>query len=216
MKTFHFYFDFISPYSYLAITQLPAVLEETPCKLNCIPVLFAALLNAHGQNGPAEIPVKRRYTFTDCLRWARSYGVPFQGPPTHPFNPLASLRMTLALENPEQRWEWIRRVVEACWAEGKDISDPEMLLKIAEGQKLDFQELWQKANTPEIKEALKRSTDEAIQKGVFGVPSFLVDGELFWGNDRLPFLKAYLKGELRPMDERIDEILSHPSSARRQ
>jgi 2-hydroxychromene-2-carboxylate isomerase len=214
MKNILFYFDFISPYTYLAVTQLPALLKETSSTLTCMPVLLAGLLNAHGQKGPAEIPAKRRYTFIDCLRWARHYGVSLQGPPTHPFNPLPALRMTLALES-ELRWSWIRRVMDACWVEGKDISQQQTLLILAKELNLEGQELWDQSQTPEVKMALRRNTEEAIQKGVFGVPSFLLKGELFWGADRLEFLKSFLKGQLAPTEGKIDEMLKRPSSATR-
>jgi len=214
MKPLLFYFDFISPYAYLAVTQLPALLRETSAPLTCVPVLFAGLLNAHGQKGPAEVPAKRRYTFVDCLRLAEHYRVPLQGPPTHPFNPLPSLRMTLATE-PEHRWAFAQLVMNAAWAEGKDISQKETLVALADALKLPGSELWELSQTPEVKESLRRNTDAAIQKGIFGVPSFWVDGEIFWGCDRMELLKDFLKGKLPAASEKVDEILQRPSSAKR-
>ncbi|MFO1519070.1 MAG: 2-hydroxychromene-2-carboxylate isomerase [bacterium] len=214
MKNILFYFDFISPYVYLATLRLPNLLQETSATLTCVPVLFAGLLNAHGQKGPAEISAKRRYTFIDCLRLAHHDGVPLQGPPTHPFNPLPSLRMSMAVE-PGRRWDFVRRAMNAAWAEGKDISQPEMLVALADEWEFDGPTLWEKSQSPEVKEALKRNTEEAIQKGIFGVPSFEVEGELFWGEDRMELLKSFLLGKLPSVADRADSILARPSSAKR-
>src|SRR5262249_45294662 len=172
------------------------------------------LLNPAGQERRAATRAARRYPFIVCPRGARRYGVPFEGPPTHPFNPLPALRMTLAVD-PDFRWTWVRRVLNACWAEGKDISNPELLVTLTKELSLDGKELWDQSQSPAVKEALKQNTEEAIQKGVFGVPTFSVDGELFWGADRLELLKSFLKGELPATEERVEELLKRPSSANR-
>lgn len=215
MKSLLFFFDFISPYAYLATRRLPDLLRETSASLTCVPVLFAALLNANGQKGPAEITAKRRYTFVDCWRVAYRNGIPLQGPPTHPFNPLAALRMTVALEA-ERRWDFIQTLMNAAWAEGKDISDRETLISLADAFLTPGLSLWERSQTPEVKEALRRNTDDALQKGVFGVPSFWTEGELFWGCDRMDLLQDFLQGKLPPTPPQMEAVLARPSSSARR
>lgn len=205
-KTVHFYFDPISPYVYLAWTQLPRLLDQTQAQIKMVPVLFAGLLNAHGQKGPAEIPAKRTYTMHDVYRWSRYYGLEIKGPPGHPFNPLAALRMCLALTNEEEQNAFAGRIIEAPWADGLDISDGGTLKQIAAESKLDAGALWEAAHSAEVKEQLKKNTMEAIGQGVFGVPTFIVDKEMFWGNDRLIFLADYLKGA-PPIDPKKAEAI---------
>ncbi len=130
MKKVHFYFDFISPYVYLAWTQLSKIQEETSCEFIFKPLLFAGLLNHFGQKGPAEIPAKRIYTMRDSHRLAKSLNVPMEGPPAHPFSPLLSLRLCLAMETEASRQQLAGRILQACWGEGKDITNLNTLQKL--------------------------------------------------------------------------------------
>jgi len=216
MKKIEFYWDPISPYVYLAWTALPAFLRETGAELVSRPVLFAGLLNAHGSKGPAEIPAKRRYVFKDAMRWAQHDGVPFVGPPFHPFNPLLPLRMALAIEGKQQGLTWINALLKAAWVDSKDISSPEVLVKLADEAGLPGKDLLEKANQTEVKEALKKNTEEAIQRGIFGVPTFWVDGEIFWGNDRLPLLKDFLAGKNSVDSVFFEEMMARPTGVQRK
>lgn len=175
-----FYFDFISPYAYLAWTQLRAR-DLTP-----VPILFAGLLEAHGTRGPAEVPAKRRYIFRDTQRTARRLGVPFAPPPAHPFNPLLALRVASLPTTP---LSVIDALFAAVWGGGNGVTDPAEVARIA-GEAAVAE-----ANTPESKARVRRQTDEAIALGVFGVPTIEVDGELFWGVDSIANLDAYLRGD---------------------
>lgn len=206
-----FYFDFISAYSYLAWVQFPKLLEETKASMEAIPVFLAGMLHACGQKGPAEIPSKRNYCFKDILMCAAECGVPIEGPPSHPFNPLLALRMCTALSDENQKQKLIHKMFTACWSEGKNIADANILSQLANECGLDGQLLLQKAQESTIKEQLKKNTEAALKKGVFGVPTFLVNGELFWGNDRLHFLKRFLK-EGKPLYDiaKASELLSRP------
>eukprot|EP00123_Amoebidium_parasiticum_P017678 comp23942_c5_seq1/m.42324 comp23942_c5_seq1/g.42324 ORF comp23942_c5_seq1/g.42324 comp23942_c5_seq1/m.42324 type:complete len:238 (-) comp23942_c5_seq1:479-1192(-) len=192
MNQLRFFFDPVSPYSYIASTQVKALCQRTGANLKAEPVLFAGLLNAHGQLGPAEIPSKRRYIFTDLIRLARQYNVPFVGAPRHPFNPLLALRMCSASIDDEIRNDLALSVMKACWAEGKDITNPEVLLRIADDVGADGPGLIRIAGTDEVKHKLANETQEAVALGVFGVPTFMVRGNLFWGCDRLGFVEECL------------------------
>jgi len=215
MKTVDFFFDFISPYGWLAARQL----ESFPPGLATIryrPVLLAGLLHAHENKGPAEIPAKRVYTFTDVARWAHHLGLPYEGPPAHPFNPLLALRTCYAVKEDEARARFAKRLLIAVWEEGKDVTSPSTIETLATECKFDAKALLTAAGSPEVKEGLKLQTQEAIRKGVFGVPSFCVDDEFFWGSDRLPFLKAYLSGDLSIDKNALEKRLARPRAADRR
>jgi 2-hydroxychromene-2-carboxylate isomerase len=209
------YFDFVSPYPWLASHQLDELRECTAAKFCFVPVLFAALLDHHSNMGPAEIPAKRRYTIQDTQRWAVHLGLKFKSPPAHPFSPLKPLRVTLAIDNNDLREKLAVGLLDAAWSEGRDITSDSVIGEIADGIGLNGQELLAKAHTNEIKEKLRHQTERSIQVGVFGVPSFVVDGEIFWGNDRLPLLNAYLQGRLPADKAKVEEILSRPRASDR-
>jgi 2-hydroxychromene-2-carboxylate isomerase len=176
------YFDFVSPYSYICLHRL----REIPVTVNYKPVLFAGLLNHFGQKGPAEIPAKRRWTYRWCTWWAKELGVPFRFPAAHPFNPLQHLRLALACGSDPRA---VKRIFEWIWMSGGNASDPERFSALCQDLGIGSERLAE----AQIKEMLKKNTTEAATRGVFGVPAFVTDGEVFWGADSLDFLKAYLK-----------------------
>jgi len=165
--------------------------------------------------GPAEIPAKRRYTFQDAQRWAGHLGLEFKAPPAHPFNPLKSLRVTSVIDNDDVREVLAVRLLDAAWSEGRDITSDSVIHEVADSTGLNGPELLERAHTDEIKQRLRLQTERAIQAGVFGVPSFVVDGEIFWGNDRLHFLKEHLQGKLLTDTAKVEEILARPRAADR-
>ena len=178
------YFDVISPFAYLHLqrfSELPADLA-----IDYKPVLFAGLLNHWGQKGPAEIDAKRRWTYRACQFWADSRGIPFRFPAAHPFNPLHHLRLILACGT---KPEAVRRVFEHLWTTGIDPSDEKAFAALARSLGIDDLAA---LGAVEVKDALRRNTEEAAGRGVFGVPTFFCDGELFWGNDSVEFFKAWL------------------------
>lgn len=207
------YFDPVSPYVWLALKEI-GTLQAAGLALHCRPVLFAGLLNAHGQKGPAEIPAKRAYVFGDVLRLAARKGYTFKGPPTHPFNPLRSLRMCIALEQAEERLKFAQALLEACWEQGEDLGDRHTLERIAQRSGLDAQQLSAAAERPEIKARLMESTDAAIKAGVFGVPTYRFRDELFWGGDRMETLLWRLQHPERE-DALLQDFLSRGASAQR-
>ena len=215
MRQVDFYFDFVSPYAWLAAHQIEEVRACTGATFRFVPVLFAGLLNHHSNVGPAEIPAKRRYIFHDAQRWAMSLGLEFKAPPAHPFNPLKPLRVTSAVDNDAVREALAVKLLDAAWSEGKDITLDAVAHSVAEGMGLDGKALLQKAHSEDVKQELRLQTERAIAAGVFGVPSFLVDGEIFWGTDRIHFLKAYLQGKLVTDKAAVEEILARPRAADR-
>jgi 2-hydroxychromene-2-carboxylate isomerase len=191
MKQITFYVDFISPYAFLAFEQLPLALQGLSYSVDYTPVLFAGLLKHHGQLGPAEIPSKRDWTSRHVLWLAHRHGIEMQSPAAHPFNPLALLRLSLAcgVHGKINRYvcETVLRHVWRGGAAAEDAARLEALRQLL-GPRRD-------PGAAEVKAELKANTDEAIARGVFGVPTCAVDGKLFWGVDALPMLRAYLEGD---------------------
>jgi 2-hydroxychromene-2-carboxylate isomerase/catechol 2,3-dioxygenase-like lactoylglutathione lyase family enzyme len=195
MKTLAFYFDFISPYAYLAWTQVHAVAARHGCEVEPRPLLFAALLDANGQRGPAEIPRKRLYTFKDVVRSAHRLGVPLGAPATHPFNPLLALRVASAELEAKARTALVDALFEATWVKGLDVTREDVVVAAADSGGLDGASLVLWAKSPEAKERVKKTTAEALELGAFGVPTMVAGGELFWGLDSLANLDRFLDGE---------------------
>jgi len=215
MKQVDFYFDFVSPYAWLAVHQLGAVRDCTGARFRFVPVLFAGLLNHHANVGPAEIPAKRRYTFRDAQRWAMHLGLQFKSPPAHPFNPLKPLRVTSAIDDQTSRETLALALLDAAWSDGRDITSDTVIKDVAHNTGVDGNALLARAQDDATKRQLRQQTEDAVAAGVFGVPTFMVDGEIFWGNDRLPFLQAYLQGKLTTDKSQIELILSRPRAADR-
>jgi 2-hydroxychromene-2-carboxylate isomerase len=173
-------------------------------RVDPVPVLFAALLDAHGQKGPAEIAPKRIYTFKHVVRIAADHGLVLRPPPSHPFNPLLALRIAaLPLDDAERR-RAIDGVFAAVWAGGPGVEDPEALARWLSARKLPGAELVAAAQTSEAKARVRETTGEALAAGVFGVPTFDVGGELFWGQDSLDHVERFLRGE----DPIRDDVLA--------
>jgi len=211
----NFYFDPISPYAWLASTQLDQLATDTNLAVIAKPILFAGLLKAHGHQGPAEIPAKRAYTFADVMRRANSYGLNLEGPPAHPFNPLLALRSASAIDNDAQRLHFAKQIMHAAWSEGADITTETVVGRALEQCEADADSVIVAANSAPVKQSLIEATDQAISLGIFGVPSFEYEGELFWGDDRLIELKHCIAG--RRLDKsKLNTILSRSAAANRQ
>lgn len=216
MRAIRFHFDFISPYAYLAWTQIHALAGRHDAEVEPVPVLFAGLLNHHGQKGPAEIPAKRVYVFKDTLRRATLLKVPVAPPPTHPFNPLLALRAVHAA-SAESKRALIDGPFAATWGRApvKGIDRAEVVEAAARDAGLDGAALIAKAGEQEAKDALRAATEEAIAAGVFGVPTMRVGDELFWGLDSFDLLERYLQGDDPVTPELLAEIRAMRASAQR-
>ncbi len=215
MPDIEFLFDFISPYSYLAWTQVGALARRHGRDLKPIPVLLAAMLNANNSKGPAEIPNKRNYLIKDCMRTAKLLGVPIGVPPSHPFNPLLALRVAAGFDGDANQLRVIDALFAAVWAGGGGVTDPARVAAILDGLGLDGAEAVKRASADAIKARVKESTERAIARGAFGVPTVFVDGELFWGFDAFPHLERFLRGEEQLDPELIERWRVLPASASR-
>ena len=211
-----FYFDYISHNAYLAWTQLELLSARFGREFTPEPVLFAGFLNHYGQLGPAEVPPKARWMILDVVRKARRLGVPIAPPASHPFPPLLALRASFAPLEPEARRRLIGALFRAAWGESVDVGNPREVARVLDAAGLDGEAVIAFAATDPAKRALRESTDAAIASGVFGVPSFLADGELFWGFDDLAHLELFLGGRdpLAPGD--AERFTSYAPTARRR
>ena len=198
------YFDFISPFAWIGLhrlTELPGLEVEYR------PVLFAGILNHWGQKGPAEMPTKRRYTYRWSHWWAQSLGIPLKYPAAHPFNPLHYLRLALACDCRPQA---IRKIFESIWTTGDDAADPARFALLLESLKVKPEDLERNKNK------LRSNTEEAIKRGVFGVPTLEIDGELFWGADAMAFAKAFLADRSVIRNAEIARLDGLPAAAARK
>jgi 2-hydroxychromene-2-carboxylate isomerase len=209
-----FFFDPISPYSWLAVHQRLRI-EAVGARLDFRPVLLAGLLAAHGTKGPAEVASKRAYTMRDVLRIAARLGLKIAGPPTHPFNPLRALRMCIALDDEHQRAQFGLLLLDAAWQRGLELSDMGVLIGLANECRLDGRALSAQADESAVKQKLTDATNAAVAAGVFGVPTFRVDGENFWGEDRIEALLWRLQGN-RIDEALLADVLARPASAARR
>ena len=185
MRAADWYFDFLSPFSYLQLVQFDRLPRDVD--VTCRPVLFAGLLGHWGHKGPAEIPAKRVHTYRWCHWYAARHGIPFRMPPAHPFNPLRPLRLAVARDGDPRL---VRAVFDAVWAEGRDPSRDEEWQALT--RRLGIADADAMIAAPEVKEALRRGTQEAAERGVFGVPTFAIGDELFWGLDSTDLVLDYL------------------------
>lgn len=192
-RTLSFYFDYISPYAYLAWQRLRTFVPEHGLAIDLRPTVFATLLNAHGHKGPAEIEPKRLYMFRDCTRLARAMGVPFEPPASHPFNPLPALRASILDMAESTRHALVSRLYAATWAESRDIGSPAVVAKLCD--EVGVPDVLERIQEPGVKERLRKLGEEAIAIGVFGVPTFVVGDQLFFGNDSFPHMTRYLEGD---------------------
>jgi len=190
-----FYFDYESPNAYLAWTQLPKLEHRYGATLDLVPVLYATLLDAHGQLGPGELPAKGRWMSRNMLRKAALLGVPLNPPAFLPFNPLLALRLSLLPLEDAKRRDLIDALFRAAWVRGLHLGETAVVESVLSEIGLAASVLVAQAQTPEIKNRLRQQTDEAISRGVFGVPSMEVGDELFWGYDDFPFLELFLAGK---------------------
>ena len=199
------YFDFISPFAYLQWRRLRR--DHADVALDPKPLLFAALLNHHGQLGPAEIPQKRRHTYRIALWQARELGIPLVFPPAHPFNPLPALRLCLAAPD---RMAAIDAIFAHIWERGSQGDSVETLADVATS--LGIADPAAAIARDEVKRELQANGQEAIRLGVFGVPTLAVRDELVWGNDATALALAYARdaatfdAEMRRVDDLPEAI----------
>jgi 2-hydroxychromene-2-carboxylate isomerase len=203
------YFDFVSPFAYLQSERLATLGPRMQVRFR--PVLFAALLAANGHKGPAEIPAKRAFTYRFCVWQAKELGIPFRFPPEHPFNPLPLLRLAIACDSTP---EAVHRIFRFVWRDGRL---PDLPIEWAElVHDLGVPDATARIAAPEVKDALRKNTDEAIARGVFGVPTLAIGDALFWGADATPMAAAYVAAGCRFDDPEYARVAELPVGAERK
>ncbi len=188
-KQIEFYFDYGSPFSYLADTQLAALAERTGADLVYRPILLGGIFKATGNASPITIPAKGKYMMRELERWARHYGVAMQMNPHFPFNTIRLMRGAIAAQRQNRFSAYHPQMFRAVWCEGRDVGKEAGLREVLEHAGIDPASI----DGDEIKSQLRANTDEAVARGAFGAPTFFVNGEMFWGNDRLDFVEEALK-----------------------
>jgi len=185
MRQADWYFDYVSPFPWIAMARfdrLPADVSVRP-----VPVVFTGLLKHWAHKGPGQIPQKRIQTFRMAQRTAAERGLPFRMPSVHPFSSIALSRLTISLGSDP---ETVRTVAGHVWGEGNAGDTPDSLAALAD--KLGVADWETRIADPAVKDALRANTDAAIARGVYGVPTFDIGGELFWGDDALPMMLDFL------------------------
>ncbi len=196
-RTLEFYFDYGSPYSYLADTQVEAIAQRTGATLVRKPMLLGGVFKATGNHSPAELPQKSAWSGFDMPMWARHYGVPFQRNPFFPVNTLALMRGAAAAQIDGLFERYHPAVYKAMWVDGRNLNDMTEIAAVLTSAGLDAAKVGARIQDQDVKDRLKATTDEAVARGVFGAPTCFVDNMMFFGNDRLPFVEMALKGELK-------------------
>ena len=210
MRPLEFYFDYLSPYAYFSWKKIEEFCFDHKVELIIKPVVFGKLLDHWGQLGPAEIPPKREWLFKSCLFYASSHNLPLSFPKYHPFNSLSALRASLKMVSGEHQEKLVSALFHSGWGEGKDIGNLEVVSSVALEIGLDGDALKESISRREVKDALKSNTDEAISKGVFGIPTIIFGDELFWGNDQFEYLSKVIKGTYKIDDALYQDVVNRP------
>ena len=208
MPSADWYFDFVSPFSYLQCEQLPTL--ERSVRIRYRPVLFAGLLKAHGHKGPAEIAAKRRFTYRFVIWQAAKLGIAFKFPAVHPFNPLPLLRLAIAADCEPSA---VRRIFRFVWRDGRLGDLPIEWAELM--SELDVPDAAARIASPEVKDALRKNTDDAIARGVFGVPTLAIGDELFWGVDATAMAADFVAQGCKFSDPEMARVAALPAGVER-
>ncbi|MDY6943920.1 MAG: 2-hydroxychromene-2-carboxylate isomerase [Pseudomonadota bacterium] len=187
-KVVEFFWDVVSPYTYLAATQMAKLKAQTGAEVRWRPFLLGGVFKATRNQPPANLPAKAKYMPRDLQTWAAYYDVPFAFPSSFPANTLLAMRGATLIEDADKLEAYALGLFAAHWERGEDISQPGLVAEIASAAGLDGEALVARAGEQEAKDRLRRNTEEAVERGAFGAPTFFVGEQLFWGNDRLPLI----------------------------
>jgi len=196
-RTLEFYYDYGSPYSYLADTQVETIAKRAGAALVRKPMLLGGVFKATGNASPMTVEQKSKWSTFDMPLWARHYGVPFQRNPFFPVNTLALMRGAAAAQIDGLFERYHPAIYKAMWVDGRNLNDMAEVAKVLTAAGLDAQKFGSRIQDQDVKDRLKATTDEAVARGVFGAPTSFVGDMMFFGNDRLPFVEMALKGELK-------------------
>jgi len=194
-KTVEFYFDFGSPYSYLAYKVLPAIAAAHGAQIAWRPILLGGVFKASGNHSPAEIPAKSKWMHEDLRHWAARYGVSFERNPHFPINTLALMRGAVGMQMRGTDFpRYVEAMFHAMWEQPRNLTEPAELAAVLGQAGFDAGAFHSLISDTAVKEQLKKDTEDAVARGVFGVPTFFVGEEMFWGQDRLDFVAEALAG----------------------
>ncbi len=190
-----FFFDVGSPYSYLAATQVHDLGTFSGTEVRWRPFLLGGVFKASGNEMPARVPAKAKYMLSDLNRWAHRYGVEFKFPDVFPINSLTAQRVLVAAheENPKHVEPLALALFRAYWVEGGDLSKVDVIREVIGQSGMDADRLLELASIDRVKDLLRTWTDEAVERGAFGSPTFFIGGQMYWGNDRLSFVEAEIR-----------------------
>ena len=196
-RTLEFYYDYGSPYSYLADTQVEAIAKRAGASLVRKPMLLGGVFKATGNASPMTVALKSKWSAFDMPMWAKHYGVPFNRNPFFPVNTLALMRGAAAAQIDGVFERYHPAIYKAMWVDGRNLNDIKEVVAVLTAAGLDAQKLGQRLQDQDAKDRLKATSDEAVARGVFGAPTMFVEDKMFFGNDRLLFVELALKGELK-------------------
>lgn len=194
-RSIEFFFDFGSPATYLAWTQIQTLADRCNADIQWRPMLLGGVFKATGNQSPAMIPAKGAYMISDLGRYADRYGVEMNFNPHFPVNTLMLMRGAVAYQNGERFHQYLSAVFTALWVDEKNLNEPEVMAEVLTAAGFDGDEFMRLCASDAVKTTLKANTEEAVDRGVFGAPSLFVDGELFFGQDRLEFVEAALRAK---------------------
>ena len=188
IKSFEFYFDFASPYTFLAHKEIRKIEKENSIKIKYMPILLDSLLKSVGVKANADIPIKAKYMIKDCKLWAEKKNVVFKFNNYFPIVTLNLMRCVLVAEKQGFAQNFINKIFDAIWEDGLNLNDNIIVEKLLKNIGINAKKLLMESVDNKIKDELKKRTDEAYKKGIFGSPSFIVNNKIFWGQDRLEFV----------------------------
>ncbi len=194
MREVELWFDVVCPYAYLASTQIERVAERAGARVRWEPMLLGGVFRAIGQGDDpnrAMSEAKRRHTARDLERWSEHFGVPLKRPAEHPRRTVLAMRALCALPERE-RVRAIHALFAAYWARGEDLSQPAVVVAALDAAGFDGAALVRRADAADVKDDLRARTERAVARGIFGVPTMFVRGEMFWGQDRLDWVERAL------------------------
>tara|TARA_B100000965_G_scaffold65834_1_gene51592 strand:+ start:4761 stop:5348 length:588 start_codon:yes stop_codon:yes gene_type:complete len=187
-KPFDFYFDFISPYSFLAHKEIQKIERKNLIKIRYKPILLGGLHNLHGIKAPAFIPAKAKHMIKDCKLIAEKNKIRFKFNSYFPIRSLNLMRGVFVAEEDDIKNYYIDNIFNSIWQDGLDMNDENVIQKILKNLNINPKTFLLRVASTSIKELLKKKTNEAYQKGIFGAPSFVSNNKIFWGQDRLEFV----------------------------
>ncbi|MBU6318213.1 MAG: 2-hydroxychromene-2-carboxylate isomerase [Alphaproteobacteria bacterium] len=192
-KRLEFFFDFTSPTAYLAWARLPGVVTRTGCEVVYRPFFLGGVMQATGNRPPGVVAAKGRWMAVDMARYAHRFGIDFAMNPHFPMNTLAAQRVAAAWVGDPRFEAYLAAVFRHAWRDGRNIGDKAVLSELVASLGLDTEEFWAVAESPETKALLKSNTDEAVERGAFGAPTFFLGEDMYFGQDRLDWIEDALK-----------------------